>query len=372
MAKSAYTRRHFVRNGALAVAAAGCPTWAQTHRALRELASGGSCLIGAAAGLAAVQQDAAFERLLIRECDAVTPESELKWSSLCRKTSEYDFTRADTYVSWAESQRLKVRGHNLVWPGGGTPEWLRGELTADNARTLLEKHVQTVAGRYAGRLYAWDVLNEALNVWDKRADGLAAYPWAQLLGEEFIDMAFHAAALADPHARLIWNEHYLEADDEGDQIDREILLRHLRRLRKANVPIHGIGIQSHLFADKPLATERMRRFLVEVRSLGYDVHLTEIDVIDTSLPSDPRLRDAACADVLRRYLDVVLPAAQPSVICFWTLCDRRNWLDWVSASQSKYRRPDGEMHRPGLFDRDLRAKPEYDIVASALRRYQHG
>jgi endo-1,4-beta-xylanase len=316
-----------------------------------------------------IQRDSEFIRCLVRECNAVTPEGELKWASLCRSSSTYDFSQADAFVSWGESQKLKIRGHNILWPNYGTPTWLRGQLTASNARSTLETHVRTVASRYAGRLYSWDVLNEAMNFWDKRPDGLASYPWAEYLGQEYIDLAFHTAAEADPKARLLWNEHYLESDDSGDQKDRDLLLMHLRRLRKSNVPIHGIGIQSHLFADKPIATTRMQQFLGEVRSLGYEVQLTEIDVIDTSLPGDPAKRDAACADTLRRYLDVVLPLAQPTMISFWTLSDRYNWLDWAAATQTKYRRVDGLKHRPGLLDSNLQPKPAYEAVAAAIARY---
>lgn len=364
-----WTRRRLLKRGVLAAAAAGSPLWAQTGKALREIAAGGPWLIGGVLGNSTVQKDHEFVARLVRECNAVTPEGELKWTGLCPNSEVYDFTQADAFVSWAESQKLTIRGHNLLWPNYGTPEWVRGKISASNARSMLENHVRTVAGRYAGRLYSWDVLNEALNVWDKRADGLATYPWAQYLGQEYVDLAFHVAAEADPNARLIWNEHYLESDDHGDQVDRDLFLTHLRRLRKANVPIHGIGIQSHLFANKPVATSRMQSFLGEVRSLGYEVQLTEIDVDDTSLPADPVARDAACADVLRRYLDVVLPLAQPTMISFWTLSDRYNWLDWAGATQPKYRRVDGQKHRPGLLDANLNPKPEYDVVAAALARY---
>ena len=364
-----WTRRRFLGRSVLAAAAVGSPLWAETGKALREIAAGGPWLIGGVTSGGVIAKDPEFAARLVRECNAITPEAELKWASLCPHSEVYDFTRADSFIAWAQSQKLTIRGHNLLWPNYGTPEWVRGKISAGNARAMLENHIRTVAGRYAGKLYSWDVLNEALNVWDKRPDGLAKYPWAQYLGQEYVDLAFHVASVSDPAARLIWNEHYLESDDHGDQVDRDLFLGHLRRLRKSNVPIHGIGIQSHLFADKPIATERMQRFLGEVRSLGYEVQLSEIDVDDTSLPADPARRDAACADVLRRYLDVVLPLAQPTVLSFWTLSDRYNWLDWAGETQPKYHRADGTKHRPGLLDSNLRAKPEYVVVAAALARF---
>lgn len=358
-----------LRRGVLAAAAAGSPLWAQTARALRQVAAGGPWLIGGVTSNAVIAKDPEFVSRLLRECNAVTAEAEFKWTSLSHSPDVYDFKQADAFLAWAESQKLVFRGHNLVWPGSGTPDWVRGRISSSNASSMLEHHIRTVAGRYAGRVYSWDVLNEALNVWDKRPDGLASYPWAQYLGQEYVDTALHVTAEVDSKARLIWNEHYLESDDHGDQVDRDLFLTQLRRLRKANAPLHGIGIQSHIFADKPVATARMQSFLGEVRSLGYEVQLTEIDVNDTSLPADPATRDAACADALRRYLDVVLPLAQPTVISFWTLSDRYNWLDWAAGFAPKYRRVDGLKHRPGLFDANLQPKPEYEVVAAALERY---
>lgn len=298
----------------------------------------------------------------------VTPGRELKWETISPRCGEYRFQYADKILNWAATNNLLVRGHNLIWPNYGTPGWVKDAATLANARNLIEEHIRMVVGRYRGRIHSWDVVNEALNVWDRRPDLLAAHPWAELLGPSYIDVAFHAAADADPKARLIWNQNYLVSDLPDDEANRRAMLAQLRRLRRFGVPIHGIGIESHLFADKPLAGSRMERFIGEVRSLGLEVQITELDVIDTSLPSDLKRRDAAVADLYKRYLEMMLRIAEPTVVVFWTPTDRGNWLDWAATTSPKYRRSDGGPHRPGLLDSELKDKAAYYAVREAFCR----
>lgn len=359
-------RRKFLLDGSLAiVGAAKCRPDAKPV-GLRDVARCSPWLIGGATTIGEVASNASFASRFVRECGIVTPAAELKWQTLHPVPGEFRFDHADKFMSWAETHSLQVRGHNLVWPNYGTPKWVSECATKNNAQALLEEHIYAVAGRYAGKIHTWDVLNEGLNVWDKRSDLLAVRPWVELLGPEYIDTAFHAAARADPHARLLWNQNYIEADNPGDAQNRDALLVQLRRLKKADVPIHGIGIESHLFAEKPLAMAGLERFVGEVRSLGLEIQITELDVIDTQLPNDNIQRDALVADVYKRYLELMMRIANPKVITFWSLSDRRNWLDWAASSTPKYMRADRAAHRPGLLDSNLREKPAYDAVRAVL------
>lgn len=362
------SRRQFLLDASLALAGTAKCVQSRDPHGLRDRAKCSPWLVGGAISYAEVLNDAALTTRFVQEFAIVTPAVELKWQSVHRAPGEYSFDNADKFMNWAKQNRMLVRGHNLVWPDYGTPKWVMDYATRSNARTLLEEHVSTVARRYAGRIHSWDVLNEGLNVWDKRADLLALHPWTELIGPEYIDIAFHTAASADPHARLIWNQNYIETDDAGDEQNQEAILTQLRRLRSNGVPIHGIGVQSHLAAEKPLATARMERFIGEVRSLGLEVQITELDVIDTQLPLEIERRDQMVADVYKRYLEMMIRIATPTVIAFWTLTDRRNWVDWAAKSAPKYMRPDGAPHRPGLLDSDLRDKPAYGAVSAVLSR----
>ena len=361
-------RRGFLINGSLALAAASKCIPNRNPQGLKDRAHCAPWLIGGAVSYAEILNDAPLATRFVREFGIVTPAIELKWQSVHRAPGEYKFDYADKFISWAQQNRMLVRGHNLVWPNYGTPQWVMESATRSNARTLLEGHIDTVVRRYAGKIHSWDVLNEGLNVWDKRADLLALRPWVELIGPEYIDIAFHTAASADPHARLIWNQNYVELDDAGDEQNREAMLVQLRRLKAARVPIHGIGIESHLSADKPMATSKMERFIGEVRSMGLEVQITELDIIDTQLPADIGRRDQLVADAYKRYVELMIRIANPTVIAFWTLTDRRNWLDWAEKSTPKYMRSDGAPHRPGLLDSEMHEKPAYVAVCDALSR----
>jgi len=359
-------RRGFLINGSLALAGAAKCIPSRNPLGLRDRASCSPWLVGGEITYGEILSDEPLANRFVREFGIATPGIELKWQTVHRTPGEYKFDYADKFVNWAQQNRMLVRGHNLIWPNYGTPQWVMESATRSNARTLLEEHINTVVRRYAGKMHSWDVLNEGLNVWDKRADLLALRPWTELIGPEYFDIAFHTAANADPHARLIWNQNYIESDDAGDEQNREAMLVQLRRLKSAHVPIHGIGIESHLFAEKPLATSKMERFIGEVRSLGLEVQITELDIIDTQLPGEIGRRDQLVADAYKRYLELMIRVANPTVIAFWSFSDRRNWLDWAAKSNTKYMRADGAPHRPGLLDTDLHDKPAYGAVCDAL------
>jgi len=358
-------RREFLFEASLFLGAGRCIPNVQVH-GLREMAKCSPWLVGAQTTVAEIDSDPAYISRLAKEFAIVTPGAEMKWTTLHPAAGQYRFEYADKFVTWAKSNRLAVRGHNLVWPNYGTPQWVLDSVTRGNARDLLVDHVTTVTKRYAGQIHSWDVLNEGLNVWDKRNDLLALHPWVEFIGPEYIDLAFHTAASADPQARLIWNQNYIESNEAGDEANRRAMLVQLRRLKRARVPIHGIGIESHLFAEKPFGSTSLERFLGEVRSLGLEVHLTEMDVIDTQLPFEEGRRDQMVADVYKRYLEFMMRVAEPTVIAFWTFSDRHSWLDWAAKTQPKYRRPDGKPHRSGLLDSDLHEKSAYAAVRSAF------
>ena len=101
-------------------------------------------------------------------------------------------------------------------------------------------------GRYAGRMHSWDVVNEAVSVEDGRPDGLRDSPWLRLVGEGYIEAAFHAARAADAQALLTLNEFGIEGEDRGSEKKRVALIALLRRLKARNVPVDAVGVQSHL------------------------------------------------------------------------------------------------------------------------------
>jgi endo-1,4-beta-xylanase len=134
----------------------------------------------------------------------------MKWEVIHPEPDTYDFDAADAFVDFAERNDMRVIGHTLVWHSQ-TPHWVfedeDGEpLGRDALIERMRDHINTVAGRYAGRIHGWDVVNEALN-----EDGtLRESPWYRIIGEDYLQLAFEFAAEADPDAELYYNDYSLE------------------------------------------------------------------------------------------------------------------------------------------------------------------
>ena len=291
--------------------------------------------------------DVGYAALVREQSSLVVAEDEMKWQRLRPTIDSFDFEWADKLVAFAEANRIRVRGHCLCWHRQ-LPGWFAAEANPGNARRLLTEHIQTVAGRYAGRMHSWDVVNEAVWVQDGRPDGLRDSPWLRLIGEDYLEVAFEAARAADPQALLTYNDFGCEEDGpEGDR-KRAAVIELLRRMKARHVPIDAVGVQAHLSAGaKHVYGEGMRRFLGEVKELGLQVFVTEMDVNDRELAGGVAGRDAAVAKVYGGFLDLVLRDANVTAVLTWGITDRMTWLNSEGA------RKDGLAERCLPFDGEL-------------------
>jgi endo-1,4-beta-xylanase len=312
-------------------------------------------------------QDAAFVHQVVDNFQMLTPGNELKWARLRPSPDSYNFSDADWMVAFAEQNHMLIHGHNLCWNAQGTnPSWFASTLSRENARQYLTEHITTVMGRYRGRIDSWDVVNEPVVPWSKRTDGLYPGIWLDLLGLEYIDIAFHAAAAADPRALRVLNIYYVEQGIPDHEKGRQDNLLLLKDCLRRGVPIQAVGIESHLDASQPPGGASLDRFLGEVRALGLQVLITELDVDDTQITGDFPTRDAAVAKCYSEYLLNVVSTGQVDRLIFWTASDKGNWLNSVRAP--KFQRPDRAPHRPGLLDENLMKKPAYHAVAEAIAK----
>jgi endo-1,4-beta-xylanase len=327
---------------------------------LRAIAASRGLLYGAAHSPQRLS-DTPFSTAFARECGLLVPENHLKWAALRPAADRFDFSGADALLAFADANGMRLRGHTLAWHAS-LPSWVEATVNAGNAERTLVDHITTVCRRYAGRMHSWDVVNEAVNTGDGRADGLRNSPWLRWLGPGYIPLAFRTAAAADPSALLAYNDYGLDYADGGSDRKRAAVLQLLTSLRRDNVPIHALGIQAHLSGDRTdFDAARLRTFVREAAALGLKVLVTELDVRDDRLPADVAARDQAVADTYRRYLDVVL--AEPAVIAVltWGLSDRYTWLSTDAP------RADGLSVRPLPLDRDMARKRAWDALAAALR-----
>lgn len=314
--------------------------------------------------------------LLLSQFNCVTPENCLKPDPVQRAEGQFRFTQADAFVHFAVSNHLRVVGHCLVWAKDDrTPAWFYRDGTgAANAELLLGRmktHIDTVVGRYRGRIAMWDVVNEAL---DDGTNYLRSSGWSRACGENFIVKAFEFARAADPQALLIYNDYNNELPGK-----REKLIRLVRSLRERKAPIHAIGLQGHYeidrlpFADLETTLLAMRelQMKVVVSELDIDVvprgrwwadggkyreELAKLDPYREGCPPEILKRQAEQYGQLfrlfRKYADVI------ARVSFWNLHDGQSWLN-----DFPWRR----VNHPLLFDRAGRPKPAFDAVMQALQ-----
>jgi endo-1,4-beta-xylanase len=318
---------------------------------LRQAARRSGILLSVFTGMHQIRSDLQASTMIAETFDMIADGNDLKFSNRLRPTPDnFDFSFGDSVVSWARENHLRFRGHCLIW-WNALPRWFGSYVTLANARDVLCSHITTVLRHYAGRVYSWDVVNEPI-YHDNRPDGLRRKPWLDLLGPEYIDLAFHTAAAADPEARLILNECYIEHDTPAEAARRDALLALLTRLKRAGVPVSGLGIQGHLRGATPLDRRGLTRFLEQIRGLGLDIAVTELDVDEIGVPA-PQIAQAA-ASKIGEFLDIVSPYV--GSITLEALSNE----PYVSAQGN------GNIHTQNLFDEKYKPTLAYGSAVRML------
>jgi endo-1,4-beta-xylanase len=258
---------------------------------------------------------------------------------------KFDFGKADKIVDFARAHGQRVRGHTLVWHNQ-SPGWLAaGHYDRKQLIAVLHEHIAKVVGHYRGRIAEWDVVNEAI-----ADDGSLRHSiWRDVIGVQYIAMAFRFAHEADPGARLVYNDYGIEAP--GRKADIVYLL--VKALKDRGVPIDAVGFQTHVDTRPiPGFAKNLARFA----ALGVDVELTEVDVRLRDGHGEAALRDQA--EAYRRIVRSCRAVPRCREIVFWGLDDANSWI------------PDAYPHfgDATLLDRDLHAKPAFGAVREALLR----
>lgn len=350
------------RRGLLATPLAAAAAPAQ-EPGLREIAAARGIAFGTMVANHHLAAQPKLLPLILQEAAFITPGLELKWEKLRPGPEAFDFSGSDALMALARAHDLGVYGHTLVWHVG-LPAWFNPRMPAAAMRQVLQAHIRRVAGHHAGQLVAWDVVNEAIDPYDRRPDGLRATPFLLALGPEYIRLALEWAAEADPAARLVINDYDLELDDPHQDRRRAAMLRLLESLKARGVPLHALGIQAHLAPrSAPLNPAKLRRFLSDVAALGLEIAITELDIVDRLLPGPIPARDAEAAAMLRDFLAVVVEEPAVTRIALWGLSDSQGWQD----DSAFVRRRDGLPARGQPYDAQLRPKPARAAIAAALR-----
>ena len=367
------TRRDFLR---LASAAAASPLAAYAVRdkdahapaltdvsgsnSLRAHAEARGVLVGAAVVPKRLTEEPAYGNLVAAQMNLLVAENAMKWAALRPAADKFDFRGADEILTFAGEHGQKVRGHNLCWHES-IPSWFEGTVTKDNAQQFLVQHIQTVAGHYAGKLHSWDVVNEAIDTKSGRPDGLRKTPWLDLIGPDYLELAFHTARQADPSALLTYNDYGIELDTAEQREKRAHVLTLVRRMKARGIPIDAVGVQSHLSVTDSYPGAGLQEFVRELRRMDLQVFVTELDINERKLDGSVAERDAAIARLYKKYVGMMLAEPNVKAVLTWGITDRYTWLN-----APKYARSDGKPQRDLPFDSDYQPTPAFFAYRDAF------
>jgi endo-1,4-beta-xylanase len=300
-----------------------------------------------------------YPGILASEFSQLQAEYEMKFGAIHPRPdtdpNPYDFTGGDKLVAFAKSHNMVVRGHTLVWHNS-VPDWLKnGNFSPQQLAKILEGHIATVAQHYQGKVYAWDVVNEAFNddgtmrstLWyDKPGIGAAGQ------GTKYIEQAFGWARAADPAAKLFYNDYDAEVINRKSDAIYAMAKDFLRR----GIPLDGIGFQTHvsLKFDDPAKLESYRKNLERFAKLGLELHMTEIDVrLNDSSPASLNAQAKLYGEITQ--LCIQQPACK--LIQTWGFTDKYSWIPQF------YKGSGWAL----LWDENYHKKPAYQAVYKALQ-----
>jgi endo-1,4-beta-xylanase len=328
---------------------------------LKKRAESKGLIYGAAAEAYRLSTDNKFAANFIQECSILAPEGGLKWIPLRPAPNQFNFTFGDWLAEFAHLNNVLFRGHTLVWDQA-LPDWFKETINYKNAERFLVEHITTVVKHYAGKIHSWDVVNEGVAVgYSNRSDNLSLSPWMRFIGKGYIDIAFRAAAEADPQALLVYNDCWLDYDTSRDNAQRVAVLNLLEYLKSIGTPIHALGIQAHLRGrETRFNPKKFRQFLSDVASLGLKIMITELDVADAGLPADIDLRDRIVAHAYEEYLSVALDEPAVIAVLTWGLSDRSSWLSEAVPRSDKL------PVRPLPLDANFKRKLAWNAIARAF------
>jgi endo-1,4-beta-xylanase len=320
---------------------------AAQDRPLRGSADERGFFIGTAVAMTPFRSESIYNETLRREFNIIVAENAFKWDSVRPSRDSFNFADTDALVDFAEANNMKIRGHTLVWHSQ-VPSWLTdGNFTRDEVISILREYILTFVGRYRGRVWAWDVVNEAV---DDSTGALRTNSfWFQTIGPDYIELAFEYAREADPAARLYYNDYSIEdlsAKSNG-------VYNLVSSLKGQGVPIDGVGWQMHQingFRTEPAHKTNARR----LADLGLELSITEMDV-RISLPSTSEELNQQ-SDAYRDAINFCLTTPNCTALLTWGFTDKHSWIPgffpgWGDAL---------------IYDSSYQPKPAYFALREAL------
>lgn len=314
------------------------------------------------------EKDAKAAVLVPLQFNMATPENIMKAEIIHPQWDQYDFTLADKLIDYGKKNNIKINGHTLIWHSQ-LPQYARNIQSVDSFKTFFTNHIHTIAGRYSGKLFSWDVVNEALN-----EDGtMRKSIFLDKLGDNFVTEAFRLTASASPNTELYYNDYNNEQPAK-----RAGCITLVKKIQAAGVRIDGVGIQGHWHVGK-IPLKEIEQSIIEYAALGLKVMFTELDIevlprnfsgadVNQRMKTDPSLNpyvnglpDSVQQQLAKDYealFNLFLKHKDKITrVTFWGVNDGQSWLnDWPVRGRTNY---------PLLFDREFNPKPAFYKVIEA-------
>lgn len=305
-------------------------------------------LIGAAVNEQTVDT---HKELILREFNSITCENEMKYGRLAPDTHTYNYAPADKIYNFAHENGLSMRFHTLLWHNQAPPALF--EMDRDRLLETFCEHIDTVAKRYGEGIYACDVANEVIE--DTEETYFRKSKWLEIVGEDFVDIAFKKASEAMPGVTLVYNDY-----NECNEVKSHKIARLVSEMKDRGIPVDCLGLQCHWNILTPRLDDIKRAFELYAK-LGVKLHVTELDVsvfgrgdeskLDTPTPGMLEAQAKYYGDafaVFRQYKDIL------ESVTFWGVADDVNWLDNFPVR--------GRKNWPLLFDVDHKPKEAYNAI----------
>ncbi|MBO6518280.1 MAG: endo-1,4-beta-xylanase [Bacteroidia bacterium] len=300
-----------------------------------------------------VDQNGPYRDIVMDQFNSVTAENIMKPDYLHPAEGVYYWADADRLADFCLENGKRLHGHTLIWHLQ-LPDWITYyEGSMEDWDRLLKDHIYQIVGRYKGVVASWDVVNEAFN-----DDGtIRNSVWKQHLGPGYIEKAFQYAHEADPDAKLFYNDYSIALNPAK----RKAIIDYMNSLKAKGIPIHGIGLQMHIFNGFPEDLE-ITRAIDDVWKNDYLVHISELDVSVNPLSREmPFAPENELNRQAERYLHVFrtynqIPDKFKFGITVWGVSDRESWIPYF------FNRDD----YPLLFDDQYLPKPAFCKLISNL------
>lgn len=301
--------------------------------------------------------------------NTLTPENDMKAALIHPEWSRYNFTEADKIISYGRQHHMQVNAHTLIWHSQ-LPAFVLQMRDKDSLHQFFKDHISVIASRYDGKVYSWDVVNEALN-----EDGtMRKSLFLKYLGDDYVVEAFQLAGKAARHTKLYYNDYNIEQPKK-----RAGAVALIRKIQAAGTRIDGVGIQGHWHLGR-VPLKEIEESILEFSALGIDVMFTELDI---SVLPDPKGVEGADVNQQKAYNSVLNPYAgslpdsvqqqlagdyenlfrlflkhkdKISRVTFWGVNDGDSWLNnWPVPGRTNY---------PLLFDRQFNPKMAFNKVVA--------